>query len=181
MLEKNPWVTHTTKIIYDNPWIAVREHDVTNPGGGKGIYGVVHYKAFAIGIIPLDQELNTWLVGQYRYPLHEYSWEIPMGGGVLNVPRLDSAKRELKEETGLSAKKWTELCKIHLSNSVSDEVGYAFLAEELTQGETAFEETERLKIKKLHLKEVVEMCEKGKITDSLSVAAIYRLARRMDL
>ena len=90
-------------------------------------------------------------------------------------------KRELKEETGLSAEKWTELCKIHLSNSVSDEVGYAYLAEGLTQGETEFEETEQLDIMKLPFREVVEMCEKGQITDSLSVAAIYRLARILGL
>ena len=109
MADENPWTTHTTREVYANPWISVTEHDVTNPGGGKGLYGKVHFKAFAIGIIPLDQEHNTWLVGQYRYPLDEYSWEIPMGGGALDVPILDSAKRELKEETGLIAEKWTEL------------------------------------------------------------------------
>lgn len=177
MSHENPWITHSTKEIYSNPWIALTEHDVTNPGGGKSLYGKVHFKAFAIGIIPLDEDQNTWLVGQYRYPLNEYSWEIPMGGGPLDIPKLDSAKRELKEETGLSANKWTELCKIHLSNSVSDEVGYAYLAEGLTQGETEFEETEKLDIKKLPFKEALKMCEEGEITDSLSVAAIYRLAR----
>ncbi len=181
MENENPWITHSTKEIYSNPWIRLTEHDITNPGGGKGIYGMVHYKAFALGIIPLDEDLNTWLIGQYRYPLNEYSWEIPMGGGDLKVPRIESAKRELKEETGLSATKWTELCKIHLSNSVSDEVGYAYLAEGLTEGETAFEETEKLEIKKLPFKKVIEMTEKGEITDSLSVAAIYRLARMISL
>lgn len=179
--QDNPWITHATREIYDNPWIRLTEHDVTNPGGGQSLYGKVHFKAFAIGIIPLDEEKNTWLVGQYRYPLNEYSWEIPMGGGPLDLPRLDSAKRELKEETGLSASRWTELCKIHLSNSVSDEVGYAYLAEGLTQGETAFEETEKLDIQKFPFKKVVQMTEKGKITDSLSVAAIYRLARTLNL
>ena len=179
MSQENPWITHATKEIYSNPWIALTEHDVTNPGGGKSIYGKVHYKAFALGIIPLDEEQNTWLVGQHRYPLNEYSWEIPMGGGPLDISKLESAKRELKEETGLSAKKWTELCKIHLSNSVSDEVGYAYLAEGLEQGETEFEETEKLDIKKLPFTEVVAMCERGEITDSLSVAAIYRLARML--
>lgn len=181
MSDENPWITHSTKEIYSNPWIALTEHDVTNPGGGKSLYGKIHYKAYALGIIPLDENQNTWLVGQHRYPLNEYSWEIPMGGGSLDLPKLDSAKRELKEETGLSAMKWTELGKIHLSNSVSDEVGYAYLAEGLTQGETEFEETEKLDIKKLPFREVVTMCEKGEITDSLSVAAIYRLARLLGL
>ena len=104
-----------------------------------------------------------------------------MGGGPLDISRIESAQRELKEETGLSAQKWTELCKIHLSNSVSDEVGYAYLAEGLTEGETEFEETERLDIRKLPFKEVVTMCEQGEITDSLSVVAIYRLARMLGL
>lgn len=181
MSEENPWITHSTKEIYSNPWIALTEHDVTNPGGGKSLYGKVHYKAFALGIIPLDEDQNTWLVGQHRYPLNEYSWEIPMGGGPLDLPKLDAAKRELKEETGLSAIKWTELCKIHLSNSVSDEVGYAYLAEGLTEGETDFEETEKLDILKLPFKDALTMCEKQEITDSLSVAAIYRLARMLHL
>ena len=181
MNEENPWITHATREIYSNPWIALTEHDVTNPGGGKSLYGKVHFKAYAIGIIPLDEQQNTWLVGQHRYPLSEYSWEIPMGGGALDVSRLESAKRELKEETGLSAKKWAELCKIHLSNSVSDEVGYAYLAQELEEGETEFEETERLDIMKLPFRDTITMCEKGEITDSLSVAAIYRLARQLGI
>lgn len=181
MTEENPWITHKTREIYSNPWITLTEHDVTNPGGGKSLYGKVHFKAYAIGIVPLDKNQNTWLVGQHRYPLDEYSWEIPMGGGPLEISRLDSAKRELKEETGLTAEKWSEICKIHLSNSVSDEVGYAYLAEGLTQGETEFEESEKLDIKKLPFKKALKMCEKGEITDSLSVAAIFRLARMLDL
>lgn len=177
MQDKNPWITHSSKEIYSNPWITLTEHDVTNPGGGKSIYGKVHYKNWAIGIIPLDEDQHTWLVGQYRYTLDEYSWEIPMGGGPLDIPRLESAKRELKEETGLSATKWTEICKIHTSNSVTDEVGIAYLAEGLSPGETQFEETEDLKIWKLPFKEALRMCDRCEITDSLSVAAIYRLAR----
>ena len=178
---KNPWITHSSKIIYDNPWITLTEHDVTNPGGGKSLYGKVHYKNWALGIIPLDEDQNTWLVGQYRYTLDEYSWEIPMGGGSLDIPILESAKRELKEETGLSANKWTEICRIHTSNSVTDETGIAFLAQELTEGETEFEETEDLKVRKLPFKEAVAMCDKGEITDSLSVAAIYRLDRMLKI
>lgn len=181
MQDENPWITHSIKEIYTNPWIKVTEHDVTNPGGGKSIYGKVHYNNWALGVIPLDKDQNTWLVGQYRYTLNQYSWEIPMGGGPLEVPLLDSAKRELKEETGLTAGKWTEICKIHTSNSVTDETGFAYLAEELTQGETAFEETEDLKIKKLPFKEALLMCDRGEITDSLSVAAIYRLTRILNL
>lgn len=174
---ENPWKTHTSKEIYTNPWITLTEHDVTNPGGGKSLYGKVHYKNLALGIIPLDENQNTWLVGQYRYTLDEYSWEIPMGGGPIGIDNLDSAKRELKEETGLTATSWKEIIKIHTSNSVTDEVGFAYLAEGLTEGETEFEETEQLEIRKLPFSEAVRMCDNGKITDSLSVAAIYRLQR----
>jgi 8-oxo-dGTP pyrophosphatase MutT (NUDIX family) len=178
---KNPWKQQTRNTIFDNPWITLHEDRVMNPGGGISDYGMVHFKNMAIGIIPLDHKQNTWIVGQWRYPLNEYSWEIPMGGGPLNIDRIESAKRELKEETGLSAGKWTEIIKIHLSNSVSDEVGYAFLAEELTEGEPEFEETEDLEVRKLPFAELLDMCLEGKVTDSLSVAAILKLGRTLNL
>lgn len=172
----NPWKKVATKAIYDNPWISLEEDQVVNPGGGKGIYGKVHFKNIAIGIIPLDDALNTWIVGQWRYPLNEYSWEIPMGGGPLEIEPLASAKRELKEETGLSAKAWDCFLRIHTSNSVTDEVGYVYTAKGLTQGATEFEESEDLQIKKIPFSEAYRMCLRGEITDSLSVAGILRLA-----
>lgn len=173
----NPWKTLSSKKIYDNPWITVHEHQVINPGGGNGIYGKVSFKSKAIGIIPIDEEGNTWLVGQYRYTLNEYSWEIPMGGGPNEVDVLISAKRELKEETGLSASKWENIMRIHTSNSVTDEEGFVFLATELTQGETEFEESEDLEILKLPLEEAVQMVMDQKITDSLSIAGLLKVAR----
>jgi 8-oxo-dGTP pyrophosphatase MutT (NUDIX family) len=176
-MEHNPWKTKTSKLIYENPWIKVEEHEVINPAGNDGIYGTVHFKNRAMAIIPVDEEGNTWLIGQYRYALNEYSWEIPMGGGPIGIDFLESAKRELKEETGLTAYKWTELLLIHTSNSVTDEVGIVYLAEELTQGETAFEDTEILQIRKLPLKEAVAMAMKGEITDSISLAGIFKAAR----
>jgi 8-oxo-dGTP pyrophosphatase MutT (NUDIX family) len=178
---KNPWVILETHPVYENPWMSIKEDQVINPAGKPGIYGVVHFKNKALGIIPIDAAGNTWLVGQYRYPLNEYSWEIPMGGGVIGVDILDSAKRELKEETGLSAKKWTNVARIHTSNSVTDEEGFVFVAEDLTQGETEFEETEDLQIRKLPLKEALEMVMNGEITDSLSVAGILKVARLRSL
>ncbi len=173
----NPWKKLSEKIIYDNPWINVQEHQVINPSGGKGIYGKVSFKNKAIGIIPVDEEGNTWLVGQYRYTLEEYSWEIPMGGGPLDEGILEAAKRELKEETGLTAEKWTNIMRIHTSNSVTDEEGFIFLAQELLQGETDFEDTEDLKIWKLPFADAVEMVMSGKITDSLSIAGILKVER----
>ncbi len=171
---KNPWTRLTRKVIYDNPWITLREDQVINPKGGKGIYGTVHFKNLAIGIIPLDDHNNTWLVGQYRYPLDEYSWEIPMGGGALDLEPLESAKRELKEETGLTAKKWELFLKMHTSNSVTNEVGFAYLAKDLTEGETEFEDSEDLEIRKLPFSDAYQMCLDGAITDSLSLAAILK-------
>jgi 8-oxo-dGTP pyrophosphatase MutT (NUDIX family) len=176
-ITNNPWKTLSSRPIYDNPWISIREDQVINPKGGNGIYGVVSFKNIAIGIIPLDNQGYTYLIGQYRYTLNEYSWEIPMGGGKIGIDILESAQRELKEETGLTALQWTEIMKLHTSNSVTDEVGYVFLAEELIAGETQFEETEDLQIKKLPFSEAVDMVMRGQITDAISVAGILKLAQ----
>lgn len=174
-MESNPWKRQTTKRIYDNPWITLDEDQVINPGGGISQYGKVHFKNLAIAVVPLDEQMNTWLVGQWRYTLNEYSWEIPMGGGPLEVDPLESAKRELKEETGLEAAEWSCFLKMHTSNSVTDEVGYAYTAKGLTQGDTEFDETEDLQIRKLPLKEALDMCLRGEITDSLSLVALMKL------
>ncbi|MGM0945436.1 MAG: NUDIX domain-containing protein [Bacteroidota bacterium] len=176
-MTQNPWKTLQKESIFENPWIRLEKHQIINPAGNPGIYGKVHFKNKAMAIIPIDKEGYTWLVGQYRYTLDEYSWEIPMGGGPIGQDLLDSAKRELKEETGLSAKKWTELLRIHTSNSVTDEEGLVYLAEDLTQGETEFEETEVLQIKKLPFEEAVAMVMSGEITDSISIAGILKAAR----
>lgn len=176
--DTNPWTTLSGEEKYDNQWIKVTEYQVINPAGGKGIYGKVHFKNKAIGIIALDEQGNTWLVGQYRYPLNEWSWEIPEGGGPVDRSVLESAQRELREETGLTAKKWTEILRTHLSNSVSNEEGFVFLAEGLVHGESELEETEAdIKVWKLPFIEVLEMVMTGKITDSLSVMGILKVAR----
>jgi 8-oxo-dGDP phosphatase len=170
----NPWQTLSSKHVYENPWISVREDQVINPGGGKGIYGVVHFKNKAIGIIPVDAAGNTYLIGQYRYALNEYSWEIPMGGGPIGIDVLESAQRELKEETGFTARRWTNIARLHTSNSVTDEEGFVFLAEDLVAGETEFEETEDLKIRKVALAEAVRMVLDNEITDTISVAGLLK-------
>jgi 8-oxo-dGTP pyrophosphatase MutT (NUDIX family) len=173
------WTTLSSQQKYDNAWINVTEFQVINPGGKAGIYGKVHFKNKAIGIVPLDHDLNTWLVGQHRYTLNEWSWEIPEGGGPLAISALESAKRELKEETGLVAEKWTQLLRTHLSNSVSDEEGFLFLAEELTEGASALEETEAdMKVWKLPFRDALQMVLDGKITDSLSVMGLLIVARQ---
>jgi len=174
----NSWQTLSSEEKYDNRWINVTEYKVINPAGGQGIYGKVHFKNKAIGIVALDEEANTWLVGQWRYTLNEWSWEIPEGGGALDTDPIESAMRELKEETGLMAKKWSMIQRAHLSNSVSDEEGFLFLAEELVQQENDLEDTEAdMKVWKLPFKEALQMALDGKITDSLSVMGLFKVAR----
>lgn len=173
--EENPWQIHSQQEIYDNPWINLTEYRGLNPSGKPGIYGKVHFKNLAIGVLPLDDDMNTWLVGQHRFPLDAYSWEIPEGGGPLGTDPLESAKRELLEETGLKAREWTELQRLHLSNSVSDEYSIIYLARGLEQFEPEPEETEQLVVKKVPFETACQMVLNGEITDAISVAAILRV------
>lgn len=180
-MEKNPWTTLSSRPIYTNPWINVREDQVLNPSGGPGIYGVVSFKNKAIGIIPVDADGNTWLVGQYRYTLNEYSWEIPMGGGPNEIDPLESAQRELQEETGFLARRWRLLSRLHTSNSVTDEEGFVFLAEDLVPGPAQPEETEDLRVWKLPLTEAVQMCLDNRITDCISICGLLKAAAVLGL
>ena len=173
--EINPWKINKSKEVYNNKWIKVTEHQVVNPAGNDGIYGVVHFKNIAVGVLPLDEENNTWLVGQYRFPLDKYCWEIPEGGSPFDEDPVKGAARELEEETGLRASNYTKIIDMHLSNSVSDEYAVVYLAQGLTQHISAPEETEQLAIKKLPFEEVYKMVEEGIITDSMSVAAILKV------
>jgi 8-oxo-dGTP pyrophosphatase MutT (NUDIX family) len=169
------WKRLDRKLIYDNPWITLFEDQVINPGGGQNMYGLVHFKGKAIAIVPLDDEGNTWIVGQDRYTLGEYSWEVPMGASDEGEDPLDTAHRELREETGLTAAKMTRIMRMHTSNSVTDEEGFVFVAEGLTEGDTAFDEMEVLEVRKLPLTDVVEMIRNQEMTDAISVAAILRV------
>ncbi|HMG90186.1 MAG TPA: NUDIX hydrolase [Chryseolinea sp.] len=179
---KNPWTTLSGEEKYENRWIKVTEYQVINPGGGRGIYGKIHFKNKGIGIIPVDNEGNTWLVGQYRYTLNEFHWEIPEGGAPLNEDPLTAAQRELKEETGLTAKKWTQLLRMNTSNSVTDEECLIFLAEDLQQGDSELEDTEAdLKVRKVPLKEALDMVVRGEIADSMSMMGLLMLGRMKGL
>ncbi len=170
------WKTISKKDIYENAWIEVSHHEVINPSGNNGIYGVVHFHHKAIGIIAVDEQLNIVLVGQDRYPLNAYSWEIPEGGCPIGEDNLSAAKRELKEETGLEASQWEPLCKFHLSNSVTDEEGQLFLARNLKAGNSSPEETENLSVKRVTLEEALLLIDRGEITDAITIMGIYKLA-----
>ncbi|MBK8492284.1 MAG: NUDIX hydrolase [Saprospirales bacterium] len=171
----NPWTTKKTEKVYENPWIRVSHREVINPSGKDGIYGVVHFKNLAIGIVPVDEEGYTWLVGQYRYTLDRYSWEIPEGGCPVGTDPLESAKRELLEETGLSAMRWTPVLDLHTSNSVTDETGMVFLAQGLSQGVADPEETEDLQVVRVPLEQALGLIHEGVITDALSIMGLYRV------
>ena len=172
------WSKLNSRTVYENDWMEVREDAVINPGGGKNQYGWIHFKNRAVAIVPLDEHENTWLVDQQRYTLGTYSWELPMGGAPLHETPLAAAKRELQEETGLLAEHWTEVMRLHTSNSITDELGIVFLAEGLTAGEPDTEETEDLEVRKLPLDEALELVKAGDITDAISVAALLALAAR---
>jgi 8-oxo-dGTP pyrophosphatase MutT (NUDIX family) len=178
---KNPWQVISSKQVYDNPWIAVREDQVIRPDGEPGVYGVVHFKNVAVGILALEED-HIYLVGQYRYPLDLYSWEIPEGGCPEGEEPLRAAQRELREETGLEARHWRRLGEAYLSNSVADEYAVWFLATGLVPGEQRPEGTEALAMRRLPLREVLDMALSGQITDALSLVAImsYMFERSTD-
>jgi 8-oxo-dGTP pyrophosphatase MutT (NUDIX family) len=174
---KNPWRELASKQVYDNPWINVREDSVIRPDGEQGIYGIVHFKNLAIGILAVEGD-SLYMVGQYRYALGKYSWEIPEGGCPEGEEPLAAAKRELEEETGLLAERWERMGEAHLSNSVTDELAIWFLATGLKPGKYSPEGTEQLAVRRVAIREAIEMALSGEITDALSLLAIlhYQVA-----
>jgi 8-oxo-dGTP pyrophosphatase MutT (NUDIX family) len=171
-----PWLRHSRRVAYENPWITIWHDEVTRPDGAPGIYGIVHFANLAVGVLALDDQDRVLLVGQHRYALDQYSWEIPEGGVPDGEPAIEGARRELREETGIEASVWRELCRSHLSNSVSDEFAVLFLATGLASGVATPDGTEALEIRWLPFDEVLTMTLDGRITDALTVLAVQRIA-----
>jgi ADP-ribose pyrophosphatase len=173
---KNPWKILSRAPVYENQWIRVYHHEVLSPAGNPGVYGTVHFKHYAMGVVPIDDQGNVILVGQYRFPLAAYSWEIPEGGGMMEISPLDSAQRELREECGLAAKNWAEILSMDLSNSVTDERSVVFLAWDFSETEGKPDETEQLQIARVPFWQAVDRVKRGEIRDSMSAAGLLRVA-----
>jgi 8-oxo-dGTP pyrophosphatase MutT (NUDIX family) len=174
--EVSPWRRLSRRTIYDNPWITVWHDDVIRPDGEPGIYGVVHYANQAVGVVPIDSDDRVVLVGQYRYTMAAYSWEIPEGGSPWGEDPLEGARRELREETGYEAAEWHRLGELQLSNSISDEAAVLFIATGLTEGQARPDGTEDLRVRHVAFDEALAMTLDGRITDAMSVAAIQWVA-----
>lgn len=177
---ENPWKIIDSSEVYASPWISVKKHNVLNAAQNRAVYSVVNFKNLAIGILPLDENYNTWIVGQYRFPIAAYSWEIPEGGGELNTSPLLSAKRELSEEAGIEAQKWTLIQEFNTSNSCTDEKAFIYIAQDLSFHESHPDEEEVLQVKKLPFSELYEMAIDGSITDSLTLIAVFKAKALID-
>lgn len=172
---RNPWTRRSRRVAYENPWIVVYEDQVLRPDGQPGIYGVVHYRNRAVGVVALDEQGRVLLVGQYRYTLDRYSWEIPEGGAAEGEDLLAAVQRELAEETGYRAGNWREILHAHLSNSVSDEDAACYLATDLRPGPAEPEGTERIQVRWVPFPHALEMIRQGEITDALSILALQQV------
>lgn len=177
---KNPWTTLNSTMVHESPWISVTKHDVLNPAGQPSTYSTVHFKNIAVGVIPLDAAGNTWIVGQYRYPVDSYSWEIPEGGGPDGEQPIDTAVRELREETGIEAARWDKFMEFHTSNSATDEHVHLFVARDLTFHEAAPDEDEDIVVRKIPFEELYQMVLRNEVWDSLTVAGVLKLKVLLD-
>jgi 8-oxo-dGTP pyrophosphatase MutT (NUDIX family) len=173
----SPWRQRSRRLVYENAWVSVLHDEVDRPDGQPGIYGVIHFQNHAVAIVAIDAADRVVLVGQWRYTIDAYSWELPEGGVPPDESPLVGAQRELHEETGLSAGQWREIARIAVSNSVTDELGTIFLATDLSQGEAAPDATEDLRLRWVAFDEALAMIDAGRITDLLTIAALERVGR----
>jgi len=171
---RGPWQVHGREIVHETPWMRIEDYPITQPDGQPGRYGVVHFQNLALAILPLFDTGETVLVGQHRFPQDKYSWEIPEGGGNPEADPVEEAARELKEEAGLTAARWTEILRMDLSNSITDEASIGYIATGLTQGEAQPEGCEVLELRRLHFCDLLDEVVSGQITDALTVAMVLK-------
>jgi 8-oxo-dGTP pyrophosphatase MutT (NUDIX family) len=170
------WRHHSERLVYETPWISVHDFDAEAPTGARTVYGVVRYKNLAIGILPIFDDGSIMLVGQHRFPLRDYSWEIPEGGVHVGDDVLEGARRELREEAGLEAREWRQVLSYQLSNSVSDERGHGLIATGLTQTQAEIEQdpTEAIALARLPFREALDLALAGRIWDVITLAMLLR-------
>lgn len=175
MPPKNPWRTLSTRSVYENPWIRVREDRVVRPDGQEGIYGVVEAR-IATGVVAVTPSYEVYLVGQWRYPFHQYSWEIIEGGAEPGETPEAAIRRELREEAGLIAERWRPLGgEIHLSNCFTAERAVLFVAQDLTEVGAEPDGNEELEIQRVPLTDAFQRVDRGEIVDAMSIIALMRV------
>ncbi|MES1200687.1 MAG: NUDIX hydrolase [Pseudomonadota bacterium] len=170
----DPWTIVSVRRSYETDWFAVDDHDVINPAGKPGHYGVIRIRRPAVGVLPIEADGGVHLVGQWRFPLKRYSWEMPEGGAEPGEDLEFCARRELEEETGFRAGRLQKILEMDLSNSLTDEHATAYLATELTPGTAQPEEVEVLKRRTAPFKEVLTRVVDGRIRDAITVATVLR-------
>jgi ADP-ribose pyrophosphatase len=172
--DSDPWIVKSMTRAFENDWFCVDAHDVLRPDGKSGHYGVIRIRRLAVGVLPIEADGRVHLVGQWRFPLGRYSWEMPEGGAQPGEDAQLCAERELSEETGLSAGSLVKVLEMDLSNSLTDERAVIFLATDLRHGQAQPEATEVLRRRHAHFMDIVARVADGRIRDALTVAAVLR-------
>lgn len=170
----NPWTVRAVTQPFANDWFRIDSHAVVHPGGAEGVYSVIRARRLAVGVLPIEADGSVHLVGQWRFPLARYSWEMPEGGADPGEDARACAARELAEETGMTAAALTPILEMDMSNSLSDERAVIFLALGLTPGEARPEATEVLKRRRAPFLDALALAADGRIRDSMTVAALFR-------